>query len=150
MRVPPELDNVTDVDGIRFPLASLSVTVSVEALEPLAVRPVEGEATRVDVEADAAPGIKVVLTVRVERPIGLLSDNVFDSAFVLVNVLVHWPEAFVDPDAGLNVLPVPVLVRVTACEGIKFEFASRSVTVATTDCAPSATMAAAVESVSVD
>jgi hypothetical protein len=89
------------------------VTVSVELLTPLAVIPLEGEPTKVDVAAEAAPGINVTLAATLDRPDGEATESVFVSALVLESVVDHCPAVFVEPEIDPKVFEVPVPVIVT-------------------------------------
>ena len=89
----------------------MTVTVTVVVLAPSAVTEV-GLVASVEVMLLGAPATKVMGVVLVTAP--RVAVTVLLSALVEVRVAVKTPEALVLPEVGVKVLPVPLLLRLTA------------------------------------
>ena len=140
-----------------FPFASLTVTVIVELLDPLATTFVLGHDVAVDREAlivDASavnPTVGCCVTMTCPAPGLIVAVIVFVSATVEATEAVATPAASVVDPGCVSVLPVPVDAIWTVWPGTAFPFASLTVTVIVELLAPFATTlvdgdAAAVDS----
>src|SRR5213596_2944706 len=110
-----------------FPLASLAVTVMVEAPLPAVIGEV---AATVDCAADTVPAFTTTVAVCVMATELTVADTVLVSAVVELSVPVATPLAFVVPTGCANVLPVVGLAAsVTVAPWIRLPLASFAVTV---------------------
>lgn len=146
----PVAAKVTDVPLIELLFASRRVIVTVEVVEPFAVRPVLGEAAIVELVADGAPGANVTVLVTLDRPAGPVMLSVFASATVEAMVPVATPDAFVTEAGWTSVFPVPVEPKVVATPAIGFPLASRRVIVTADVAEPSAVTPVLGEAAMVD
>src|SRR4051812_22461351 len=93
-----------------LPCASLTVSVRAEVLVPSAVTDA-GLAAIDETALLGAPTLKVTPAATVAAP--RVAVTVLLSARVEARVAVNPPEASVTPEAGVKVLAVPLLVRLT-------------------------------------
>src|SRR5439155_661665 len=96
--LPRGVDASTTVaPAIGFPLASLAVTVIVDALDPLLATIDVGAAVRVAAVADTPAGVTVTVAVCVSGTLAIVADTVLASAVVELSVPVATPLASVRP-----------------------------------------------------
>src|SRR5574341_331885 len=120
---------VTVAPLTRFPNASRTVTVIVEALDPvLAVSAVE-LAERVDVPASGVAAMTVMVSVCVIATVLIVADTILAAETVELSVPIATPPALVVAAGCVSVLPVPVAASATVAPGIGLPNASRAVTV---------------------
>jgi hypothetical protein len=107
----PVLLRLTACPEIRLPCASFTARVNVVVVTPSAGNDA-GLALRLDVAALGPPATNVTEALAEAEP--KVAVIVSACAKVEDTVEVNTPDALVVPEAGVKVLPVPVLVSVTA------------------------------------
>src|SRR4029077_20030472 len=115
--------------------ASSTVTVKVVVETPSAVTD-PGEATRVEVVAEGAPGLKVTDVVSCTLPSVAVMVSVW--ATVEASVVVNTPCALVVPEIVPKLFAVPLPDSVTAAFETRLPWASSTVTVRVVVATPSA------------
>ena len=115
--VPPETEKLRAWPTIGLSKASRIVAVSEVVVEPSATIPVEGDARRV---LRAKLGLAATKDTDPETPVRLVSETVFDSAFVLLIVVVATPLVFVVSVVPPRVFALPEAPSVTAVFVIRF------------------------------
>jgi uncharacterized membrane protein len=123
----PVAESTTVAPLIAFPLASLAVTVIVDASLPAPMD--TGAAATVDCEADTGPAVTVTFAVCVIAIPSAVAEAVFDPATAERRVPVATPLASVGPTGWVNVLPVPVAASTTVAPLIGVPLAFFTVTV---------------------
>ena len=107
----PEAASTTVAPLIGFPLASFTVTVSVDVLLPAGMD--VGEAATVDLDAETGPAVKVTGAVWASAVPFAVAETVFASATVEPSVPVATPPALVVPLGWVSVFPLPVAASAT-------------------------------------
>src|SRR6266540_667728 len=123
----PVAASATVAPPIGLPLASFTVTVIVDVLDPAGID--AGDAATVDRDADTGPAVNVTPAVwKIAVPFAA-AEMVFDSATVELSVPVATPVASVVPLGCVRVLPLPVAARTTVAPLIALPASSFTVTV---------------------
>ena len=123
----PVAASATVAPPIGLPLASFTVTVIVDVLDPAGID--AGDAATVDRDADTGPAVNVTPAVwKIAVPFAA-AEMVFDSATVELSVPVATPVASVVPVGCVRVLPLPVAASTTVAPLTGFPPVSVTVTV---------------------